>query len=124
MSEDNSIKVVEVKPTLCLFGLDYTYRNTIDYRDQFIVYLVWKGCDSSSTLDYHTVSSALATLDWYTFNWTLVPKSIFKNIFSTLAHHRLVYFLGYFHCWDDETNERNNPQMIDALWSYFSKQNK
>lgn len=98
------------------------FQGHLTMATQYVIYLIINGSDRSNELTREHIAKWMSSLDFYTFNWKCLPKEIFTCVFRCLSRERLIYFVGYFRCWDKGFESENDESaMIDALYNHFQQ---
>ena len=75
----------------------------------------------SYNLTLGEVEAELEKLDFLSFDWGLIPRQVFIDIFEKFSYVRLVYFCAHFHIHLDSIDEYQKGYMINALYKHFNK---
>lgn len=120
-SEEEYTNEEHVKPTAFLFEQEVIGINEIRAAEKYIIMSAFHPIADSYKLTLGEVEAELKKLDFLTFDWGLIPKQVFKDIFDHFTYVRLVHFCAHFHIHLDMIRESQKPKMIDALWEHFDK---
>lgn len=106
---------------LCLFSKNYQYIHTLSKAQKYLLYAfvdmqVQTLCNATEA----DVDASIGNIDFLTFNWKLLPKTIFLDVFHALDYSRLAFLCGYFRCYYAVGTDRDSGEkMREALWLYF-----
>ena len=59
-----------------------------------LIYYLWKNPESLGSVTKETIDNELKNFDTLQFDWKLLPKHVFIDIFSRFAHEQLCYICG------------------------------
>ena len=110
-----------VKPTAFLFAKPIVGISKVTSAEKYIIMSAFHPITNSFDVTLEEVDEELKKLDFLTFDWGLIPKQVFKDLFNRFTYVRLVYFCAHFHIHLEKIDECEKQNMVNALCEHFNK---
>lgn len=109
-------------PVAFLFDQNVIGISEMTIAEKYLIVSAFHPIANTNNFSLAELELELKKLDFLTFDWGLIPKPVFKDIFSRFSYVRLVYFCAHFRLNIRKLGKDHAEDMIELLCNHFFHQ--